>query len=457
MTTARSVVRSRRVVLPGGVRPASIHIEGGRIARVDEYEAFHGGAADIDVGTLVVSPGLVDSHVHINDPGRANWEGFDHATRAAAAGGVTTIVDMPLNSIPPTTTVKGFEEKIIAATWRCCVDVAFWGGVVPGNASELESLATMGVLGFKCFLAPSGVDEFPHVTEADLREAMPILARLRMPLLAHAELPSRLIEPAAGSDAREYRTWLDSRPPASELEAIELLLALARETGAHVHIVHLAAADALKALASARAGGIPISVETCPHYLTFAAEAIARGATAFKCAPPIRASDHRERLWEALGSGAIDLVATDHSPAPPELKRLADGDFLRAWGGIASLELGLRAVWTGASARGYGLSDVARWMSESPARLAGLHTIKGAIAAGYDADLVVWDPDASDVVEASRLQHRHPVTPYDGMRLKGRIWKTLVRGEAIFEEGEFVPELGKPIFGRMPSVKIAPR
>ena len=457
MTNDRTVVRGQRVVLPDDVRPASIHVESGRIVGIHAYDAFPGGALAIDAGTLVVSPGIVDTHVHINDPGRAHWEGFDHATRAAAAGGVTTVVDMPLNSIPATTSVEGFEAKVAAAARRCHVDVGFWGGVVPGNAGALEPLTRMGVLGFKCFLAPSGVDEFCHVEEADLREAMAVLARLQMPLLAHAELPSGLLEPASDSDVRDYFTWLASRPPESECAAIELLVALARASGAHVHIVHLAAAAALTSLDTARKAGVPITVETCPHYLTFAAEDIRPGSTAFKCAPPIRGGDQRDRLWQALGSGKIDLIATDHSPAPPDLKRLSDGDFVRAWGGIASLELGLRAVWTGASARGSGLRDVARWMSEAPARLAGLRGVKGAIAVGCDADLVVWDPDAEDVVDESRLHQRHPVTPYAGMRLRGRIHKTLLRGRVVFDEGQSVPEIGKPIFGRIGGAKIAPR
>jgi allantoinase len=441
-----SVVRGRRVVLPDGVRPASIHIEAGRIVRIDAYDTSAGGG--FDAGNLVVFPGLVDTHVHINDPGRADWEGFDHATRAAAAGGVTTLVDMPLNSIPPTTSVENFEAKLTAAAGRCCVDVGFWGGVVPGNARALEPLGEMGVLGFKCFLSPSGVDEFNHVAERDLREALPILARLQVPLLAHAELPSRLKDPDPDRDARDYATWLVSRPPESECAAIELLAALARTSGAHVHIVHLAAATALPILQTARAAGLSMTVETCPHYLTFAAGDVARGATAFKCAPPIRENDHRERLWQGLGSGEIDLIATDHSPAPSELKRLVDGDFLRAWGGVASLELGLRAVWTGASARGYSLEHVAHWMAKAPARLAGLDRTKGSIAVGHDADLVVWDPDAEDVVDPSRLQHRHPVTPYAGMRLKGRIHRTLLRGDAVFDEGRFVPEIGRLVLGR---------
>ncbi len=446
MTNARSVVRGKRVVLSDGVRPASLHIEAGRIVGIDAYDVPSTADVDLDAGSLVVFPGLVDTHVHINDPGRADWEGFEHATRAAAAGGVTTVVDMPLNSIPPTTSVEGFEAKLAASAGRCHVDVAFWGGFVPGNARALEPLTKMGVLGFKCFLSPSGVDEFSHVSEADLREAMPTLARLQVPLLAHAELPAKLVDPVG--EATSYETWLNSRPPESECAAIDLLVALAAASGARVHVVHLAAADALGILEAARTAGLPVTVETCPHYLTFAAEDIARGATAFKCAPPIRAKHHRERLWQALGSGSIDLIATDHSPAPPGLKSIADGDFLRAWGGIASLELGLRAVWTGAAARGYGLPEVARWTAEAPARLAGLDRTKGSIALGRDADLVVWDPDAEEVVHPARLHHRHPVTPYAGMRLKGRVRKTLLRGELVFDEGRFVPGLGRLILGR---------
>jgi allantoinase len=441
-------VRGERVVLPDGVYPATLHIDAGRITRIGGYDAVPVTAVSIDAGNLVVSPGLVDTHVHINDPGREHWEGFEHATRAAAAGGVTTLVDMPLNSIPPTTTVEGFEAKLAAAEGRCSVDVGFWGGLVSGNVEQLEPLVKKGVLGFKCFLSPSGVDEFPDVTEADLREALPVLAALRVPLLAHAELPSRLLEPTNGSDVRRYATWLNSRPPESECGAIELLTRLAREFGAHVHIVHLAAADALSILDAARAAAVPITAETCPHYLTFGAEDIPDGATAFKCAPPIRASHHREQLWQALGSHRIGLVATDHSPAPPELKRIDEGDFIRAWGGITSLQLGLRAVWTGASARGNGLNDIARWMSEAPASLAGLSGTKGSIAVGRDADLVMWDPDADGVVEPLHLQHRHPVTPYAGMRLKGRIHKTILRGRVVFDEGQFVPSLGAVILRR---------
>jgi allantoinase len=429
------VIRSERVVLRDGIRRATIRIRGESIAGIGPHsEKQSPGVRQMDVGSLVVLPGLVDTHVHINDPGRSEWEGFETATRAAAAGGVTTLVDMPLNSIPATTTRAGLEAKRQAATGRCHVDVGFWGGIVPGNARDLEPLAKAGVLGFKCFLSPSGVEEFGNVGEADLREAMPILAKLALPLLVHAELPSRLFEPCG--DPRSYATWLESRPPEAEHAAIDLLIRLAREYGVHVHVVHLAAATALPAIAAARQAGVPITVETCPHYLAFAAEDIQQGATAFKCAPPIRGRAHGARLWQALASGEIDLVATDHSPAPPGMKQLETGDFLRAWGGIASLQLGLGVVWTGARERGLSIEHLARWLAENPARLAGLQHRKGAIEIGRDADLVVWDPDATTTVDAAALYHRHPVTPYHGARLHGRVQTTILRGEIVFDEGD---------------------
>jgi allantoinase len=408
---------------------------------IHEYDDAPAGVPDLDAGSNVVLPGLVDTHVHINDPGRAEWEGFEHATRAAAAGGVTTLVDMPLNSIPSTTSVEGLEEKRAAAQGRCHVDVGFWGGVVPGNAAGLAPLAAGGVLGFKCFMCPSGVDEFRHVGESDLRAALPILAALDLPLLAHAELPALLRNPTASTDRetadpRRYSTWLDSRPDASEQAAIEMLVRLAVEYAARIHIVHLASAAALPEIRAARAAGVALSVETCPHYLTFAAEDIGDGATAFKCAPPIRSRRNRARLWEGLIAGDIDLVATDHSPAPPALKHLDDGDFLSAWGGVASLQLGLSIVWTGAAERRIPLERLAEWLAERPAKLAGLAT-KGAIVVGRDADLVVWDPDAEWVVDARTLQHRHPVTPYDGRRVRGRVLTTILRGETVFDRGAF--------------------
>ena len=450
------VVRGERVVLPDGMRSASIHILDGRIVEVGAYDTRAAGVRTIDAGDRVVLPGLVDTHVHINDPGRADWEGFGHATRAAAAGGVTTLIDMPLNSIPATTSVEGLDAKLRAAANRCYVDVGFWGGVVPGNSDALPALAEGGVLGFKCFLVPSGVDEFPPVSEHDLRAALPTLGALGLPLLVHAELPRLLREPEPNADQREYRTWLDTRPPASELAAVRLCIELSRETGAALHIVHLAAAGALELLRDARRAGVSVTVETCPHYLTFVAEDIREGATAFKCAPPIRERDHRERLWTALTTGDIDLVATDHSPAPPGMKCAREGDFLRAWGGIASLQVGLAVVWTQAASRGIPLESVARWMSERPAVLAGLHHTKGAIAVGRDADLVLWNPDAETIVDPARLYHRHPVTPYRGMRLRGQVQHTLLRGQVVFDsEGISDPPLGRPILGRDSNARIA--
>jgi allantoinase len=438
------VVRSERVVFPEGVHPAAIHVSDGRIVQIAPHSDHSADVRELDAGELIVLPGLVDTHVHMNDPGRAQWEGADHATRAAAAGGVTTVIDMPLNSIPPTTTVSGLQEKQRALRDRCYVDVGLWGGVVPGNTEALEPLAGGGVLGFKCFLCPSGVEEFEHVVARDLREALPVLARLGRPLLAHAEVPHRLVD-AGSDDPRAYRTWLHTRPAEAEESAIDLLIELAAEHRANVHIVHLAAAGAVPALRAARAGGVPITVETCPHYLVFASEEIADGATAFKCAPPIRDAANRDRLWQALIDGDIDLIATDHSPAPPALKCIEDGDFLRAWGGIASVQLGLAAVWTAARERGIPIERIAHWMCEAPARLAGLSGVKGTIAIGADADLIIWDPDARSTVNPSGLQHRHPITPYTGMELSGVVRTTLLRGEVVYRDGQVMPA----VHGRM--------
>lgn len=440
------ILRSQRVVLPDGERPATVHVQDGRIIGIGEYSDLPAGLTVSDARSLVVLPGLVDTHVHVNEPGRTAWEGFATATRAAAAGGVTTIVDMPLNSIPATTDVGAFERKLAAAAEQCCVDVGFWGGVVPGNAPDLEPLAAAGVLGFKAFLSPSGVEEFEHVSEADLRRALPILARLDLPLLVHAELPSALRAIDPGAHPRAYRTWLNSRPPESEAAAIELLIRLSGEYGAAIHIVHLASADALPLLRAARAHGVRISVETCPHYLSFCAEAIEDGRTDFKCAPPIRERAHQERLWQALTAGEIDLVASDHSPAPLSLKNVHDGDFTRAWGGLASLQVGLAAVWTAGRPRGASLEDLARWLAAAPAALAGLSGRKGAIAIGQDADLVLWDPEAEVTVDPAALEHRHPVTPYGGLRLRGRVHRTLLRGEVVYDEGRFpLRPRGRPL------------
>ena len=449
------VVRSRRVVTPAGVVPAAIHIRDGRIAAVAGFEDVPAGRQLYDAGDRAILPGLVDTHVHINEPGRTHWEGFESATRAAAAGGVTTLIEMPLNSIPATTTIAAYLAKLEAAEGKCSVDVGFWGGVVPGNTGELCGLYDAGVFGFKCFLVPSGVPEFEHVTEPDLRLAIPELAQLGAVLLAHSEVPGPIEEAArrpplaalrSGTEAppTKYATWWASRPHEAEDLAIALLLRLCREFGARIHIVHLSSSSALPSLRAARREGVKVTVETCPHYLAFAAEEIPDRATEFKCAPPIRERENRERLWAALGEGAIDLVATDHSPAPPEMKCTDSGDFMKAWGGIASLQLSLPAVWTPARRRGYGLAQLAAWLCQAPARLAGLEGRKGAIAVGYDADLIAWEPEASFTVDPAQLHHRHKLTPYAGRHLDGVVRTTFLRGELIFEDGEFpTPPRGK--------------
>lgn len=437
------LLRGRRVVTPEGMRPASVHVSGGRIVAVGGYDATAEDARVVDVGDAVLMPGLVDTHVHVNEPGRAEWEGFATATRAAAAGGVTTLVEMPLNSIPATTSVAALHAKREAACGRCIVDVGFWGGVVPGNAAELRALWQAGVLGFKCFLAPSGVDEFPHVGEAELRAAMPLLAELGAPLLVHAEFPAALEQAAdgvAGLDRHRYATYLASRPPAAETDAIALLVRLCREFGTRVHVVHLATAQALPLLRRARAEGLPITVESCPHYLHVCAEEIPDGATEFKCAPPIRGREERDGLWRALADGEIDLVASDHSPCPPAMKARGAGDWFAAWGGIASLQLGLPVVWTGARARGFGPERLAEWMSAAPARLAGLDGRKGAIAPGNDADMVVWEPEAEFAVAPEMLHHRHALTPYDGGVFAGVVRETYVRGTRVYDRGRFPAE-----------------
>jgi allantoinase len=443
------VLRSERVVTPEGVRPAGVWIREGRIERVTAPDEIPSGAPLLDCRDLVVMPGIVDTHVHVNEPGRTEWEGFETATRAAAAGGVTTLVDMPLNSVPATTTQEALRIKLEAARGRCRVDAGFWGGVVPGNAGDLPGLWRDGVLGFKAFLVPSGVEEFRHVGEADLREALPVLARLGAPLLVHAELPGP-VEAAAGvwdgagpAGLRDYGRYLRSRPDAAEVEAVELLVRLCRETGARVHVVHVSSAGVLPVLRRARAEGLPMTAETCPHYLTFAAEEIPEGGVALKCAPPIRSRENRERLWEALREGLLDLIASDHSPSPPERKEVGTGDFRAAWGGIASLQLALPAVWTGARKRGFTVVHLAEWMCAAPARLAGLADRKGTIAPGHDADLIVWDPEESFTVDPGSLHHRHPLTPYAGRTLDGVVRRTLLRGETVYDDGAFpVPPSG---------------
>jgi allantoinase len=413
------VVRARRVVLPEGERAAAVH--------VTDASAATASCPVTLAEDEVLLPGLVDSHVHVNEPGRTEWEGFASATRAAAAGGVTTIVDMPLNSVPPTVNVKALHVKRQAAEGQVSVDVAFWGGAVPGNASQLTRLLADGAVGVKCFLLDSGVPEFPPLDDAGLRAALTALAEVDGLLIAHCE-DDDVIAAAPDPAGTSYPAFLASRPGAAEETAIGRLIAAARDTGARVHVVHLADAGALPMLRAARADGVRITVETCPHYLTFAAEDVPDGDTAFKCCPPIREAHHREALWAALAAGDIDLVVSDHSPCTPELKRLDVGDFGLAWGGIAGLQVTLPAVWTGARARGLGLGDVVRWMSEAPARLTGL-TAKGGIAVGRDADLVAFAPD--EQWRVGPLHHRNPVTPYAGRELTGMVRRTWLRGQVL--------------------------
>ncbi|MGY1702607.1 allantoinase AllB [Geodermatophilus sp. SYSU D00766] len=417
------VVRARRVVLPDGERAAAVHTEGGVVTAVTAFDDAPAGAVTL-ADDEVLLPGLVDTHVHVNEPGRTEWEGFATATRAAAAGGVTTIVDMPLNSVPATTSPDALRVKREAAAGQVAVDVAFWGGAVPGNVAELRGMHEAGVVGFKCFLLDSGVPEFPPLDDAGLRAALAELATFDGLLIAHAE-DEQVIAAAPEPAGASYAAFLASRPPAAEETAIGRLVAATRDTGARSHVVHLADGDALPLLRAARASGVRITVETCPHYLTFAAEDVPDGGTAFKCCPPIRESAHREELWGALRSGDIDLVVSDHSPCTPELKRLDVGDFGLAWGGIAGLQVALPAVWTGACARGVPLAQVVEWMSAAPARLAGLPG-KGAIAGGRDADLVAFAPEERSTV--GRLEHRNPVTPYAGRELTGVVRRTWLRG-----------------------------
>jgi allantoinase len=434
------VVRGRKVITPDGERAAAIHVRAGLISAITAFDDCPSGALVHEAGDSVVMPGVVDTHVHINEPGRTDWEGFSTATRAAAAGGITTLIEMPLNSIPATTTAAGFREKLAATAGKLWVDVGFWGGVVPGNAAELRPLWESGVFGFKCFLVPSGVEEFAHVTEADLRAALPELTALQALLLVHAELPGPIAQAEkriTKADARRYSTWLASRPRAAENEAIDLLVKLAREFRARIHIVHLSSSDAIPTLQKAKSEGQPVTVETCPHYLTFDAEDVADGRTELKCAPPIREKENREKLWAALGNGTIDFIATDHSPFLPAMKLPEAGDFLRAWGGIASLELSLPAVWTEASSRGYSVRRLVEWLCSGPARLAGLDKRKGTIAVGYDADFAIWNPDGKFSVDPAKLHQRHKITLYTGRELSGSVETTFLRGRKIFDRGEF--------------------
>jgi allantoinase len=440
------VIRGHRVVTEHGIGPASVHVTRSYISSISIFEDVPEGAELVEAFDSIVMPGLVDTHVHVNEPGRTEWEGFETATRAAAAGGVTTIVDMPLNSIPATTTHEALQGKLAAASGKLHVDTAFWGGVVPGNTSELANLWDAGVVGFKCFLIHSGVDEFPNVSETDLREALPELARLGALLIVHAEVPGPVeacCQTIGGFSTKSYETFLRSRPREAENEAVAMMIRLCRETSCRVHIVHHSSADALPMLKNAKRFGLPMTAETCPHYLHFAAEDIADGATEFKCCPPVRERANREQLWEALRDGTIDFVVSDHSPCPPEMKLREQGDFMNAWGGISSLQLRLPIVWTNASARGFTIEDLTKWLCREPARQVGLQNLKGAIREGCDADIVIWNPDGEFEVGPAMLHHRHKLSPYNGEVLRGVVEKTFLRGQIVYDGGYFLGPYGR--------------
>jgi allantoinase len=448
--TAPGVVRGERIATASGIVPATLHLAGGRVMRVSSIDDVGGARASeiLDAKDLLVIPGLVDTHVHVNEPGRTDWEGFATATRAAAAGGITTLIDMPLNSVPATTKSSALEKKRRSAAKQCRVDVGFFGGVVPGNTGELQQLWADGVFGFKCFLVPSGVNEFHHVSGSDLRQAMPVLAQLRAPLLVHAELPGPIDAVAGemrGRDPRAYATYLASRPPTAETQAVQLLVDLARRHNVRVHIVHVSASEVIPILRDARAERIPVTAETCPHYLTFDAEQIPAGATEYKCAPPIRGDGNRDSLWRALEDGVLDFIVSDHSPCPPALKRRESGDFFAAWGGIASFELSLPAVWTEMRGRSLPFERALGWLSDGPARLVGLHRMKGRLATGYQADFALVNLDETFEVNPKNLHQKHPITPYAGRTLHGRVHATYLRGQLVYSGGATV---GQPI-GRL--------
>jgi allantoinase len=438
--TADLLIRAARAVTgsPGEAeRPLAVAVTGARITAVEPLSGSRLSGQDVlELGPdVVLMPGLVDSHVHVCEPGNAEWEGFASATRAAAAGGITTLVDMPLDSVPTTVSAEALQVKRKAADGQCHVDVGFWGGVIPGNGPELAPLADAGVTGFKCFLADSGSPDFPPVSPQHMTEALRLVAGLDRPLLVHAE-SAEAAAAIQGAPGRSYASYLATSPRGLENLAIAQVIEAARVTGGHAHIVHLSSSDALPMIASARREGVRITAETCPHYLTLAAEEIGDGETACKCSPPIREAGNRELLWSGLRDRVLELVASDHSPCTPEMKDPGTGDFGLAWGGIASLQLSLPLVWTQARSRGFGLDDVAAWMSAAPARLAGL-TAKGRIATGNDADLCILAPDEPFTVDPGQLHHKHPATiPYVGRRLFGVVCASILRGQEI--------DLGQP-------------
>jgi allantoinase len=436
-------IKSKRIILSEGEREGVVIIKDGKI--IDVVNSLDDLQKNvIDAGDKLVMPGVIDPHVHINEPGRTAWEGFDTATKAALAGGITTLVDMPLNASPVTTTVKAFEEKLTATKGHLHTNCGFWGGVIPGNVNDIQPLIEKGVLGFKAFLTHSGIDEFPNVTEDDLGKAMPIIAKAGLPLLVHCELTGNTQQPTGNS--RYYKNYLHSRPRKWEDDAIALMIRLCEKYQCHVHIVHLSSSNSIEQIIKAKQRGLSLTVETGQHYLYFSAEEIRDGQTQFKCAPPIREKENNEKLWQALKEGVIDFVATDHSPATPDLKQLESGDFMKAWGGIASLQFALPVLWTAAKKRNCTVTEMAKWLCENPAKLIGKAGTKGRIAKGYDADIVIWDETGSFTVSEQMILHKHKTTPYLNEQLFGVVEQTYLSGEKIFDNGKIKPNKGEIIF-----------
>ncbi|HEV8286740.1 MAG TPA: allantoinase AllB [Chitinophagaceae bacterium] len=436
-----TVIHSNSVLTPTGIVNATVIIKNGLIADVVQGKLKNA----IDVGDKVLMLGIVDPHVHINEPGRTDWEGFDTATKSAIAGGITTLVDMPLNSSPVTTTVKAFEEKLAACfdklsmTSKLHSNCGFWGGIIPGNENEIEPLIEKGVLGFKAFLVHSGIDEFPSVTEDDLRKAMPIIAKYKLPLLVHCEvIKNSEVRIQNTESTKSYQAYLNSRPRKWEDDAIALMIKLCEKYNCSVHIVHLSSSNSIEQIKGAKEKGLPLTVETAQHYLYLNAENIPDGQTQFKCAPPIREKENNEKLWQALKEGIIDFVATDHSPAPPAMKELQSGDFMKAWGGIASLQFALPVLWTAARKKNCSIVDIAKWLSENSSKLPGMQNAKGRIQKGFDADFVIWNSEKKFVVTENIIHHKHKVTPYLNEELYGRVEQTYLKGEKVFESGKFL-------------------
>lgn len=441
-------VKSINVIVAGEMKPAIIEVENELITAIYEYEKALNCEIK-DFGELVIMPGLVDSHVHINEPGRTEWEGFNTATQAAAAGGITALVDMPLNCIPVTTTKAAFQEKLDSVDDKLWVDCGFWGGVIPQNINDLDELLNAGVLGVKSFLIDSGIEEFPPVEAKDIRAAMPILSKHDVPYLIHAELDCGSFHDV--EITKEYNSFLASRPKSWENDAISLMVDMARESkeigdNCKVHIVHLSSGEALNTIAQAKDEGLRFTAETCPHYLTLASENIPDGKTLFKCCPPIRENKNREHLWQAISDGRLDFIVSDHSPCTPELKHIDTGDIEKAWGGISALQFGISLIWTEAKERGFSLIDIARLMSSETAKFAGLDSVKGAIKVGNHADFLVFDPNTQFTITNEMIKHRHNITPYAGRKVIGQVEHTFVRGHHVYQQDQFINSpKGRPL------------